>query len=107
MLDLYKVYYSVLPSFPKKHRYTLGAHIENNLLQIIDNLLQAGAMPRENKYAPLLNAHNKLEMLKIFVRLARDLKLMDNKKYLALEQRVAEIGRMLGGWMKFIKQAAP
>jgi len=102
-LDLYKLLYGILATFPKRDKYILGAHLENCLLQILDNLLQASAMPKTEKWPKLILANSQLEMLKIFIRLARELKIIDDKKYLALEQRVAEIGRMLGGWMKFLK----
>jgi len=35
--------------------------------------------------------------------MARELKMLDNKKYLSLEEKVQEIGRMLGGWMKSLQ----
>ena len=106
-LDLYKTYYCILPTFPKKERYILGAHIENHLLQILDYLLQASISSKPNKFILLNDSNNKLEMLKVFIRLARELKLINDKKYLALEKRISEIGRMLGGWIKFTKQITP
>ncbi|MBI5221882.1 MAG: four helix bundle protein [Candidatus Magasanikbacteria bacterium] len=42
-------------------------------------------------------------MLKIFIRLALEVKIIDDKKYLPLQERLAEIGRMLGGWMKTVR----
>lgn len=40
----------------------------------------------------------------MLIRLAKDVQALDNKKYLQLEQALQEIGRMLGGWRKSIKQ---
>jgi len=102
-LDLYKTYYCILPTFPKKDRYILGTHIESNILQILDYLLQASISQKQNKIILLKNTNNKLEMLKIFIRLTQELKLINDRKYLALEKRISEIGRMLGGWIKFVK----
>ena len=42
----------------------------------------------------------KFNALKIFIRLAKDLKCLDNKKYITLEAQLQEIGKMLGGWQK-------
>lgn len=41
-----------------------------------------------------------LDMLKVFVRLAKDKKALHTDQYLILEERLQEIGRMLGGWIK-------
>jgi len=42
-------------------------------------------------------------MLRVFIRLLKDVKTIDNKKYVTLENIVDEIGRMLGGWIKSCK----
>lgn len=41
-----------------------------------------------------------LDMLKVLVRLAKDNKALYPNQYLILEERLQEIGRMLGGWIK-------
>jgi len=42
----------------------------------------------------------KLDVLKLFLRVAWEIKALDNKKYIALSEKLDEIGRMLGGWLK-------
>lgn len=46
----------------------------------------------------------KLNVLRIFLRLTKDTKLLDLKKCLLLQEIVDEIGRMLGGWMKSVRE---
>ena len=46
----------------------------------------------------------KLNVLRIFLRLAKDTKVLDMKKCLSLQEIVDEIGRMLGGWIKSAKE---
>jgi len=46
---------------------------------------------------------NKIFILKILIRLAKEVKSLDIKKYIVLEERLEEIGKMLGGWIKSIK----
>jgi len=53
---------------------------------------------------PILeNASKKLNTLKILIRLLKEIKAIDIKKYVILENFCQEIGKMLGGWIKFIK----
>lgn len=48
----------------------------------------------------LINRNNKFETLKIFIRLLRELNIIDQKKYLVLQTLIQEISRMFGGWIK-------
>lgn len=55
---------------------------------------------------PILRAVSvKLNLLRVFFRLAKDGKVIDLKKYMALEETVDEIGRMLCGWMRSAKES--
>ena len=45
----------------------------------------------------------RLNFLRVFLRLCKEIKVLDNRKYILLEEEVDEIGRMLGGWIKSTK----
>ncbi len=47
-------------------------------------------------------ATGKLDLLKLLIRLAFDMKDLDQKAYLILEGQLQEVGRMLGGWLKSV-----
>lgn len=100
--DLYKIYYGYLELFPKKDKYSLGKKCEELIIDFLELILSAkGAMKDAKK--PIINqASAKLDMIKIFIRLEKDLKLLDQKKYLTIENHLQEIGRMIGGWQKSI-----
>lgn len=99
-IDLYKTYYGYAQLFPKKDKYTIGATCERYIIETIELLLQASYLPKEQKRSALLAANNKFETLKVFVRLLKELGVIDQKKYLILQTALQEIGRMFGGWMK-------
>lgn len=46
----------------------------------------------------------KLQIIKILIRLCLDAKIIDLKKYILWEEKILEIGRMLGGWIKTAKE---
>jgi len=58
---------------------------------------------QDKKLTILEKAIVSLDLLKILIRLAKDIQALDSKKYLQLEQALQEIGRMLGGWRKSLK----
>jgi len=101
--DLYKEFYSCLKIFPKQDRYALGQKSETILMEILECLLTATGLPKAEKLPFLDKASGKLNILRIYMRLAKDIKAMDNKKYIFFQESVDEIGRMLGGWKKSIQ----
>lgn len=98
--ELYKTYYSFLATFPKKDRYTLGQKCELLLLDLLEGIILASSLSKEEKLPILKTASLKLDVLKVLFRLGKDIKITDSKKYLILESFLQEIGKMLGGWIK-------
>ncbi|MBI4080608.1 MAG: diversity-generating retroelement protein Avd [Candidatus Levybacteria bacterium] len=93
----------LLSLFPKGKRYTLGQKIDQVSLEIFENIILAGYLPREQKLPVLQKVSIKLDLLKILLRLAFETKCLDNKKYQQLVEQLLEIGKMLGGWIKTLK----
>jgi four helix bundle protein len=103
LYDFYKNLSQILVLFPKAKRYTLGEKIDNLTLEILESSIAAGISLREKKLPHLEKAIISLDLLKILLRLAKDIQCLDNKKYLQLQESLQEIGRMLGGWKRSIK----
>ena len=101
--ELYKLYYGYLELFPKKDKYALGSKCELYIIAVLELLLSAGSLPKESKGDAIHQASVKFDTLKVLLRMARELGLLDNKKYLALQACIQEIGRMLGGWQRSLK----
>ena len=99
-IELYKEFFVYLKTFPKKDQYMLGRRCEEYVLDFIEVVVGATSAVRQEKLGLLIDASAKFEVLKMLFRVARDLKMLDNKKYLSLETRIQEIGKMLGGWMR-------
>jgi len=97
--------YQYIKLFPKKDRYSLGQNIENTTLEIFEYFFQITHLSGQEKLFLLQKTSNKLDILKILIRLAKDVQAIDNKKYLQLEQLLQEVGKMLGGWLKAAKQS--
>jgi len=98
--SLYKAFYQYLPSFPKKDRYTLGQRIELTLLDLIEGIVVASNLSKQEKLPILKNASTKIDVLRVLLKLGKDLKVIENKNYVLFENDVNEIGKMLGGWIK-------
>lgn len=102
--DLYKTFYSYRDSVTKQDRYTIWQRCDNIILDILENILLASQIYKADKLPVLEKASIKLNFLRVFFRLMKEVKTIDNKKYVALQELVDEIGRMLGGWIKSTKE---
>ena len=70
------------------------------IIATLEPLLEASYAHREEKLELIKKANTKFDALKIFIRLLKDLGIIDDKKYFELQKRIQEIGKMLGGWQR-------
>ncbi|KKQ41146.1 MAG: hypothetical protein US58_C0005G0071 [Candidatus Magasanikbacteria bacterium GW2011_GWA2_37_8] len=90
------------PAFPASAKNDLNSMWEG--VPILKRTIEAGYLPKEEKLPFIKKASDKFDILKVFIRLLRELNIIDQKKYLALQTIIQEIGRMFGGWMKSLPQ---
>ncbi len=60
-----------------------------------------------SKLLILKKADFKITMMKLFCRLSFDLKAMQERWYIEAEDKLLEIGKMLGGWIKYADTKGP
>jgi len=84
----------------KSDRFTIFHRSEDIIIDIIELFLEAGYSKSSNKAPILEKASVKLNTLRFLIRLMKDTKSLDNKKYIVLQEMIDEIGRMLGGWIR-------
>lgn len=97
--------YPTINRFPKSQRFVLGQQIESTALSILTGIIAANG--ERDKVPSLKRVSASLDTLRILIRLAKDLKFISVKQYVFAAERVNEIGKMLGGWMKQSASSAP
>ncbi|OHA18583.1 MAG: hypothetical protein A2664_03010 [Candidatus Taylorbacteria bacterium RIFCSPHIGHO2_01_FULL_46_22b] len=102
--DLYKSFHTYRSSIPKQDRYTVWQKCEELLLEVLEGILLASQIGKAEKVPILEKTSLKLNFLRVFVRLAKDVKAIDGKRYVSIEVSLDEIGRMLGGWIRSSKE---
>jgi hypothetical protein len=103
LTQVYKLWHEYLPDFPKDSRYTLGAKVDSLFLEVIEEIIKASSSDKTEKIIFLKTASVKLDLLKFFLQISWEIKSLDNKKYINLSEKINEVGKMLGGWIKSIK----
>lgn len=107
---IYKFYLALhirVMLFRKFDRYTLGKKCEEVTLQILEQLFNANAEFDQNKLNALNKINVNLKILKTTIRLCHDTGALDLKNYVVLEDHLQEFGRMLGGWIGYLKNKNP
>lgn len=100
--DLYKGLHGLISKYPKGDRFSLGEKTKEQILELIEAITKAGHAKKEWKTPQIEQAIVKLELIKIFVRLGYDTHCLNEKQYVVIQERIQEIGRMLGGWKRSI-----
>lgn len=100
LYELYKIFYGYVVLFPKKDKHTLGAKCEMYIINTLELLIAASSVPKSQKLILINQASVKFDTLKIFIRLTKDLDILDDKKYIIIQKHIQEIGKMLGGWQR-------
>lgn len=84
--------------FPKNERFRLAKRIEDALFDFHKSLTVA--VYRADTKTHLQNADLQLNLLRVYLRLALELKYTTPNQYRYAAEHVAEIGKLLGGWLK-------
>lgn len=100
--DLMLWLFPQIGKFPRDYRYILGDRIENTLLDICEDLIDARYS--KEKAAILHSVNLSLEKLRILIRLSKDLQFISIKKYEYLSREINQIGVFVGGWLKKISK---
>ena len=85
-------------AYPRAHRFSLGDRIYSQSLDLAGALTQA-TFSRDKSRA-LETASDRVNSLRILLRLSKDLRLVSFDAYTYATGQLDEIGRMVGGWRK-------
>jgi len=89
-----------LEKFPRTQRYLVVARLAGAALDLPEHLYEANARSGKARINHLEAADAALNKLRLYLRLAREWHWLSEGQYQHVSQMVAEIGRLLGGWLK-------
>ena len=98
--EAYQYWLILHRDFPKTERFNLGQKISVLFINILEMTFTASYFPPDQKIIELEKIISRLDILKFFIQLAWENKLIPNKKFIELSEKLEEIGRQLGGWKK-------
>lgn len=98
--DLMLYSFPIINRFPKNQKFVLGQQIQNQMFDIVKLIIQANKFGDKHRLTNLHYVDVELEKLRVLLRLATDLGMMSYEKYGNHAEKLVEVGKILGGWIK-------
>lgn len=98
--DLLKDTLPILDGLPRKYKFFLGDKIQNRLAEVLELYIQAYYSQAAEKKILLKRVNIHLEILRHYIRLLFELHCINTQRYHELSEKIDEIGRMTGAWIK-------
>lgn len=90
--------HTAIRQFPKIERHVLGAEIRHTMWSILRLIVICNR--RYHKKTTLQDLDAELDLLRAQVRMAKNMKYLDFRRYENWARLNDELGRMVGGWVK-------
>jgi hypothetical protein len=107
-LPVYKASYDLLLAifeftrdFNKEYKYTVGESIKKETINLLTLIYRANS--REDKNAVLQEAREHIEVIRLFIRLMKDMKQINLKKFVAVNMVIESVSKQLTGWQRSSK----
>jgi len=107
-LPVYKASYDLLlaifrftKEFSKEYKYTVGESLKKETMELITLIYRANSV--QQKQEVLQTAREKIEVIRLFIRLLKDLKQISLEKFVQVNKQVENVSRQLTGWQKKFK----
>ena len=103
IFDMMEYGYGALQQFPKSEKFALVTDIKRSMDTLLERCIEA--QKKYYKKSTLQDMDVEIMKLRAYIRLSYQLGFLPMRKYEIWSEKVVEIGRMLGGWLKAVKGA--
>ena len=107
-LPVYKACYNLLletymftRNFTKEYKYTIGETLKKETVNLLTLIFRANS--KKDKFKTLQEAREHIEVIRLFIRILKDLKQISLKSFVRINQQVEEVSKQLTGWQKSLK----
>ena len=103
MKQVYASLYQTGNKLTKRDKLGIHAEIESITLLTLRDIISASLIQKSQKQPVLERARTSLEVLKHLVRIEYELKIIDQKTYLHIEELLVETSKQVNGWLKYLQ----
>jgi len=102
IFDMMEYGYGALAQYPKSEKFALVTDIKRSMDIMLERTIES--QKKYYKKTTLQELDVEVMKLKAYLRLSQNLGFLPMKKYEIWSEKVVEIGKMLGGWLKSVNQ---
>lgn len=100
--DLLIQTFEVIKKYEKQYKYTLWDKIKNEIIDLITSIYRANSS-LDTRILNIKKSREQLEILKLYFRLSRDLKILSLNKFANLALKIESLSKQLYSWEKSVK----
>ena len=104
-LPVYKVTYVLLleifkftKEFGKEYKYTVGENLKKQTIDLLTLIYRANS--RKDKQEVLQEAREHIEVIRLFVRLMKDMQQISLKRFVEVNLKIESVSKQLVGWQR-------
>lgn len=105
LIPKYEIYMeyilNMLLKIPRTEKYSIGNEYKSSMYQTIENILYIQKIEKSRKLYYLNSIDAKINCQRIFLRIMKNNRWIDEKKYKIAFELLLEIGKILGGLIKY------
>lgn len=90
--------FKFVKEFTKEYKYSVGESIKKETMDLITLIFRANS--KTEKKETLQSAREKIEVIRLFVRLMKDLQQINVKKFVLINTKIENVSKQLTGWQK-------
>jgi len=102
--DLMLTVFQFVKDFSREYKYSVGDALKSETMALMTLLFRANS--RTDREAVLQEARERVEVIRLYVRLMYDLHQVSVKRFVHLNMRVETVSKQLAGWHAASKRHA-
>jgi hypothetical protein len=106
-LPVYKATYDLLlaifqftKDFSREYKYTVGESLKKETTELLTLIFRANV--RRDKQEILQEARERIEVIRLFIRLMKDMEQISIRKFVQINEKVEMVSKQLTGWQKAV-----
>ena len=100
--DLLIQLFIMVHNMNKEYKYSLGEKLKNEAMNLIINIYKANTVYKKDDN--INNARENLEVIRLLIRILRDMNQISINKYISLNMDIEDISKQLLGWYRMEKK---
>ncbi len=96
--DLLLALFKLTKNFKREFKYTIGESLKKEMIELVTLIYRANT--KRDKKDVLQEARERIEVVRLFVRLLKDLQQISIKQQVYLNEHIENVSKQLTGWHK-------